>query len=422
MPDLSAKILDITDRQDLTNLKLDALITASGGAPPAPGATLADVVAALALTNAKLDSVISALGLVTPEVNGLQTRMTSLVNAQINTSNQAVLIRTAFDTFIDDYFSGDGTKQLLENIYGSNLSVRRALYETFCGCDTTYTPIPPLLTGGVPANLQEHCRRTQFQLDRFENMLDDLVVQLAAGGGISAALVASLFAAGVLTAGASVPPALIISALAILGGLAAGAADNVRDGFVANKEALRQAVYNAPDAASAKAAFDSVITAASPVWGGNFADIIKILAWASWFNDIYDLNVSMDTTGYDGTICAPFVDPCILSPLAVNYSAGNQSTTFYGFVWPSTLGYSTRSTDLDGIAYNPINFLIADFTNWTVRVDRAGAITVQGMSFETANQVRTITSMLNVPYLFAYAQFPFRIRLCPPGESNATFT
>ena len=183
---------------------------------------------------------------------------------------------------------------------------------TACPCDDI-RPLPPiLLPDPIPASDLEKCARIQFFIDLYFSWVVDLGTYLSSGGigntHINTLLMLLLQAEDIET-----------------GELSSGIPQYIRDSImhqIANidttvmalshdlistsdqdiKLILISALYSVDNAVEGKEAFNNAIdTLEIP---NDVKAILKTMFFSAWPNDIYGVLPVIDTSGYDGSICA----------------------------------------------------------------------------------------------------------------------
>lgn len=279
--------------------KLDAILAALGAPPPTATVTLADVLTAIQLTNTKLDALAGYLSTIATQTN---------------------LTRVALDSWIDDWFSGAGGLQYLENIYFGMQDVRSAIIATACPCNTEspLLPAPGDTTPFPTEQQQELCKRAQKFVDWF---LQEVLIRVrdvyTTFGFVGAAALGVLLAAALAalapeTAGASLIPSLAIASIvSLVGSVGASQLGGIVSYYnnAGVRNALISAIYTSASAASAKNNFDAAIDTLTDV-PSPIRAIWKALSLQIFFDQTFDPNNVIDTSGYSGTFCSGLVSEC----------------------------------------------------------------------------------------------------------------
>lgn len=320
----------LAQQHQATLIAINALLAALGAPPPEPGATLADVLGAL---------------------NQIAVELSSLTTA-ITTQHAAQLAK------LTDIWT---TLDLLNNNNALNTQLLlTALAANNC-CTPTGAALPlPLLTNPTSLADQEKCRRIQFYLAWFGGWLDNI----ATFGGLSsqltgatlATLLATAIPAGTVIGGeigavGGIPGAvvgailgLLVSAFYTIGATLIGTL-STQWHTAPLYDQLLHALYQANDAASGYAAFQSTVSASgvlNPVWKG----VINALFWTGWANDIYSSTPVVDDSGFDGSICAPANTACVqMASQSVAFSA---ASPWFALVFTGQLGIIGETHDARG--------------------------------------------------------------------------
>lgn len=386
MTDLSDKFLSVLNLMTATNTKLDAILNALGAPQTPPQYTIEDVMPFLSAYSLKLDAIISGNTILANHLQSIDSKLASILgntqtisvdvdDMQQNLAHMAVLA----DQFNSHYFSGVGTYQLLENISFATQAVRTAILATACVCDTDQNYLP-VIGDVIPIEdtfRETLCARAQkFLYDVQFEILTPSVASINGGAAIGVGFVSSVFAGALsvfagITGGAALIPGGVIAALAAaLSVINAQFIDGLVDEF-ANpnlKTALLFAIYNSPDARSAKQAYDAAIDASS-------ANIVYKIAWKiagdqKFFNLMFDPNATIDASGFDGTLCGnpPLPDTIDYQAQQVNFYNGQwwDTTSTYYVVWSQPLQGEVTIDTFNHSHYSPGIFALGDFTGWTV--------------------------------------------------------
>jgi hypothetical protein len=327
MSDLTTRLNAITSRQDDTNAKLDAILAALGAPPPTATVTLVDVintldannqtvlnaVSALNTSNQLLGSILLVLQSIDSNISSVLGRTTAIATNTDVITARVTDIESFVDAFVQDYFSGSGTKQLIENIWFAEMETRKAIIATACACDTdgAILPIPPNVNPFPTEEEQLKCKRAQKFVEWFEAAILTRIRDLLATYGVigasaaGALMIAGLGALAPSSAGATLIPAIAITSIVLaVGNLTAAQASGIVDYYNSDavRNALTQAIFTANDANQAKQNWDSVIDGFLDV-NTNIRALWKLAAIQLFFNETFDLNSDIDVTGYDGTLC-----------------------------------------------------------------------------------------------------------------------
>jgi len=197
-------------------------------------------------------------------------------------------------------------------------SVAAAILATACACEGTNTsPAPPLNTTPSAIPNTSKCARIQAWLAAFTQIIDDLSNHAATGAGLSISIIGTIISAAVAAGGiiggelgaVAGPPGIVIGA--VIGIITSLLATVGQLAFASLGEQwhtapllfqIRDGLYNVNDAASGKAVYDSVIDN-SGVLSAHWKPLLKTLMWSSWMNDLYNPSVTIDASGFDGSIC-----------------------------------------------------------------------------------------------------------------------
>jgi hypothetical protein len=336
MTNLEAKFealeLQLTTQQTAVINALNAILDALGAPPPTATVTLATVAAQLTTMNTNIVAIATANA-------GFYSALLDAVGA----------INTNTDTIINN----------------SSLNAQRtiaALYATFCACDTT-TPLlaPPLDVTPTPVIDDAKCRRIQFYLSLFSTWLFDVANYGSSGAAITGDALGALIAAAGVAAGMTVSGAeagvifgipgavvgaiagLIVAAVYILGGTQLVNWANDFAGAPV-QAALLAGLYAANNADEGQTAFQSAV-------GANFsaipAGIINALWWSAWSNDLYSSTPVVDDSAFDGSICAPPVEPEGCTTL-INASYSGEGQAFHNETFTGYDYYHVRATSTTG--------------------------------------------------------------------------
>lgn len=294
---------------------LNAILDGLGIPPPTATTTLADVQTTLLATNALLTS-------------DLQT-----ISGQLN--QIYLLLANSIAPNVENVFFA------LNDLYMLQLA--------------SASPRQPALISTVnlpSASELLHCQRVQWMIDDFfVTWMGDIAIHLGALEGAAVAIAMAALVVGTAGIGAIPLAALSSGAYAIIQVQDLAALKN--EATSAKRIALRQALYSAPNAAAAQAAWNATIDSFQDV---NAAIRLawRVLIWSDWFNHLYDAAGHNSTTepgswilsGYDGNVCNP-TDTLPLS-FVLPYNGINLNGSDYGTgPWP-VKSFWTRSTDYCG--------------------------------------------------------------------------
>ncbi|MBL0830558.1 hypothetical protein JK320_25410 [Klebsiella pneumoniae] len=293
MTDLTSKFDGLetqlsTQHSDMMNA-LNALLSALGAPPPSPGATLADVVGAL-----------NQLALM---VAGLRTDMATQHAAQLV---QLQLLNSSTDLLLQN--TSWNTKQLLLGL---------AALDPCKQCEIPSYDLPPIDETPVTVD-QEHCKRVQallYAILRFTVKLD-IISSLGAGFNVETIkaafteILTEVGAAGNLSISLPSFNELLTLVAACVEYIASNifAGNDLQSSFLTIKSDLIQPLYEANTANAGIAAYRAGIDASSlpmPI-----KRVLKAIGYIALFN-LYYGDTPLDTTGFDGNICAPAQQDCV---------------------------------------------------------------------------------------------------------------
>jgi len=378
--------------QELTTAHHNAIISAlealGGLLPPSPtGATLDDVITAINVGNGHLaviraDTILlyAAFMDTVPEmrtsINAIATNMEILIentstNAQLATADAASIIArlTGLDT---------------HNSYGLQ-QINTSILATACPCvDGPPVIGPPLSIIPISIGAEEKCKRVQAFLSVYGAVVDSICNLAGSGASIGIGTIGTILAsaagAGALVGGevgaVAGPPGIVAGILiGVITGLLIGGAQAIfgqlRDQWHTEPlvAQLRDALYSVNTAEQGNAQFYDVIDN-STVITSTYKPFFKALWWSGWSNDLYNAEVTINTDGFDGTICDDDTAPpegCGTWPSsAMTFSTSEmvQISTPFGNRWvPDWSKYSLPVLD-DG---RPDEFacVLAPCTEWT---------------------------------------------------------
>jgi hypothetical protein len=356
---LDQLVSQLATQHAATAAQLAAIATAIGAPPPTGTVTLADVLTAIEATNTKLDALAGYLSTIATQTN---------------------LTRVALDSWIDDWFSGTGGLQYLENIYFGNQDIRNAILATACPC-TGDNPILPAPGGTTPFPTeaqQEKCKRAQKFVDWF---LQEILIRVrdiySTYGFIGASAIGVLLSAALValapeTAGTSLIPAIAIASIvALIGSVASSQIGQIVSYYntSAVKNALIQAIYTADTATDAKAAFDAAFDAFSDI-PTPIKAIWRALALQLFFDQTFDPAREIDTSGYDGTICGIAAGEWITYVSNPTVASGSFSANMHAIT--DDIGQFTTFTPVNSLSgnvfHNPPSMHSGNIIGWQMRV------------------------------------------------------
>lgn len=409
---LDQLVAQLAAQHTATAAKLDALITALGAPPPTGTVTLADVLSAIELTN---------------------SRLTTLAGYLSTIATQSNLTRVALDSFIDDWNSGSGGLQYLENIMFAVQDARRAIIATACPCtgDNPVLPAPGNTTPFPTAEQQLKCKRAQRFVDWF---LQEVLIRVmdtystygfVGTAAIGAVLTVALVALAPETAGASLLPTVAIASIvALLGSLSSSMLGGIVSYYNTTpvKQTLISAIYNAPSAVEAKSSFDTSIDTFTSI-PSPIRAVWKALALQLFFDQTFDLTRTIDVAGYNGTVCGGNGLP-----------VGHTVITIAARVWPPNFGYyiewpnppfaNRSNTGIPPYGTSPYPFPVfvtSQTSNLYVRYVTAGAsvscgvINSQGAMAGVSPLTTTFQLIPTGTYLHCSSSAPFTIELGMPS-------
>ena len=312
-----------------------------------------------------LDALLSALGVPPPTatvtLGDISTQLTAI-------NNNLIGIAIANGSFHDALLDAIGllntnTETILNN---NSLNAQRllsTLLSAACPCgDVTLLP-PDLTTLPTTATDDAKCARIQYFIDLFFSWYIHVAIYLQSGN-ISSWQLDNLLQ-------------IQLGDLSITtGALADGIPTAVRDTIVGQissstyaagplsilllavnnagvKSALRQALYGATNAADGSTALYAAIDGLE--LPSSVAGILKSMFYSGWLNDMYGAVPVVDTSGYDGTICAP-----LLGEITECHTFASQP-----FSGPNGIYQEVRTDP----AYGPNTaFVAGNFAGWSVRL------------------------------------------------------
>lgn len=372
---------------------LNAILEALGAPPPGPTTTLVDVVSAITQTN-----VILA---------GIRT----------DQADQATALLTVANALYSN------TEIIIQNASTNTQAILAALYATFCACASD-APIlaPPIVVTPTPLLTDEKCKRIQFYLSVFTNWLAKIGEYTATASFISGDVIGTLLGlaateAGLVAGGAEAssifgPPGVVIGAIVTL---IAGAVYLIGSAVINTyliqfsapvfQHTLLEALYAANSADEGQSAFQSAV-------GVEFsavpAGILSALWWTAWSNEMYSDTPVVDTSAFDGTICAPPHIDCF-DANSVSWGSNGQGP-WNGIEWAS---YSVATFSVSGgLTFTELND--ATLNGWSITV-----LTSTDVVYSSADHLATYSSIFPVVIdltsgaLCVYSAAPFTIEVCP---------
>lgn len=301
---------------------LMAALEAIGGLlPPAPsGATLDDVITAINASTEHLNviraNVILQWAMLGTHIPQMHTTLDQIAtNFEIliqNTSINAQYARVDAATIVARLQGLDS-----HNTFGLQ-QINQSILATACPC-TDGAPVlgPPLSTIPLSVSAEEKCKRVQAFLAVFGSVVDSICNLAGSGASIGIGTIGTILAAAASAGGVAGgeigavagPPGIVVGALiGIITGLIIGGAQAVFGQVQAQwhtaplVDQLKNALYAVNTAEQGNAQFYDVIDD-STVITSTYKPFFKALWWSGWSNDLYDASVSINTDGFDGTVC-----------------------------------------------------------------------------------------------------------------------
>lgn len=327
-------------------LALNAILTALGAPPPAPGATLADV--------------LGALNQIALMLAGLCTDMAAQHAAQLAQLQQLNTIAN-----LQNENASLNAQRLLLGL---------AALDPCKSCDPLPLELPPVDATERPID-QEHCKRMQALIYILKRFLVKLDLVSTLGAGFSITIIRDALQE-VYTEVAN--PILLqlpttTELLQLVAALVGFVASNVFSGAslvesytLQIEDSLLPALYATNSAAAGYAVYGSLVD--SSTLPAAVKTVLKAAGYRELFNDMYDRAKQYNLTGYDGTICAPAELPC------VTYTSSAITTSFPGdssfqnvprqaVIWnlPEALDH-----DQSGFVYSATVIRPGDFAGWQV--------------------------------------------------------
>lgn len=400
MSDLNTKFdgvrQQLAEQHDDTQTALNAILTALGAPPPAPGATLADV--------------LGALNQIAVQLAGLRLDMSSQHAAQL-----AELQTIGVTLDIINNNASYNTQQMLLGL---------AQLDPCKSCELPTYELPPLLVSPIVVN-QEHCAKMQaliFALLRFTIKLD-LISSLGAGfntntiSGAFDEILTELNTAQSATINLPSFNELLQIVAACVQYVAANifGSYSLQSSFVSIKNDLLMPLYNATNAEAGRAAYRAFIdstTLPNPVKA-----VLTSIGYISLFN-LYYSDAEINTTGFDGTICAPAeifppVSGCIVLDSVAGITRSDNVVSQF-IVWPSggtnalpstvrPAGFDTITAS-DSIWYvgNLQGYYLRSSVSMTVYINPSGDNRTIHLDANTYQQVTSSTSYVEAGFWDAF--------------------
>ncbi|MBK9943667.1 MAG: hypothetical protein IPP13_18830 [Kouleothrix sp.] len=388
---------------------LNALLSALGAPPPAPGATLADVLGAL-----------NALNLV---LTGLRTDMADQHAALLN---QLELQTTTLELLNSN-----------QSLNAQRMLVALSNLDPCKTCDVPALDIPPIDATPRPVD-QEHCKRAQALIYAIKRFLVKLDVLSSFGIGFSAETIKNAYTEVITELGVTenlVLPSFVEIAQ-LVGACVAYVVSNVFAGnslvagYTAIESDLLAPLYAATSAEGGKAAYITAVQAS--LLPGPVKAVLIAAAYTALFNLYYDNTIALELTGYDGTICAPAgpANCTVLVSVVDNVLLGGSvQATRHAIAWPS--GYTAGHDQPNGYSHSETAVLLGNYEGFRVRKVSGDAIRL--FAFGAAGNV--VIDVPIAPYVGeSYFVLPvatasvvvdsygsdtteFSIELCPPLAS-----
>lgn len=387
---------------------LNALLSALGAPPPAPGATLADV--------------LGALNQIALMLAGLRTDMATQHAAQLA---QLQLLNSSTDLLLQN--TSWNTKQLLLGL---------AALDPCKQCEIPSYELPPIDETPVTVD-QEHCKRVQallYAILRFTTKLD-IISSLGAGFNVETLkaafteILTEVGAAGNLSISLPSFNELLTLVAACVEYIASNifAGNDLQSSFMLIKSDLIQPLYDANTANAGIAAYRAGIDASSlptPI-----KRVLKAIGYIALFN-LYYGTTPLDTTGFDGTLCAPAqIGECYtpasdeVRTFMVTNTLGGQHASYNAVVWPAT--FANRSASYSGHqggSGNAINIVADNGELFVLNQDLYGywsrgatVYTNDEISIATGSSWTQIT--VHTTSVFVFPDVPDMVfTLCPPDS------
>jgi hypothetical protein len=294
--------------------------------PPEGAATLADLLAVLQETNGYINDIRFSADAIETHTRwmynywGEYLAATAQNTAQV-AENVGFFGIVAHNDAVDIKFDLDN---IHDRLFTMLSLVNDTIQATACPCETGAPVLaPPLSDAELTASAEERCKRVQAFLAMFGRLIDSIANLGGAGTAITASTLGALLIAaaegGGLIGGevgaVAGPPGVIAGAIigaltAAVGALGAAALQTLATQWHTEPliEQLRDALYDVSDAASGDIRFHAVVNA-SGVLTTPWRQLVNTLWWSSWSNDLYNDGVTIDTSGFDGTICQTSTPP-----------------------------------------------------------------------------------------------------------------
>lgn len=328
----------------------------------------------LATQHAELMAALAAIGDTSSNMAAVNLTLVAMLeqDAQFYSAalGQLGLISTNLETLLNN--SSLNTQRILAMILA-----------TACPCDDITPLPPPLLPDPISAEDQEKCARIQFFVDLFFVWVVDLGTYLSSGGISNIhinTLLANLLQSEDITTGelaAGIPQYVRDSIMHLIANIdttiLALSHDLINTSDSEVKTPLIEALYSVDNAVSGKEAFYNAIDMLE--LPEDIQNILKTMFYSAWPNDIYSSVPIVDTSEFDGTICAS-IEPAPCDMLVNSTFAGLESDTDTWDGWEEyhlfvslTLGAISTTVYIDG---TPTEYPAIDphmvFTGASIRI------------------------------------------------------
>jgi hypothetical protein len=317
---------------------------------------------------------------------------------------------------------------MLDNSATNTRMLIAAIASTACPCSTSLPVLaPPLdLDNTTETNIVK-CQRIQYYLAVMAHWFRSISNYVATGGFLSATVLRALLADSAaqfgliaIAEGVGVAVALpeiviatvigiIMSAVAIYGAMfLASYLDTFEEENT--QKALRYALFAVSNAADGSNVYYTVLYDKIGTVGAN---IIWQLSYTQWFNEMYGTAPVVNTSAYDGTLCADIgISDCItIYSTVVTFNNGSVSA----IVWPEQ--FSSTSTTLDPTKYCNANvYCLTELNGYSITASRAIHGTLNDVSpvFDITTETFHYISPTAYATLFSFDQLPFSVEICPP--------
>jgi hypothetical protein len=386
MTDLSGKFTSLEDQLSTQHgeitTALDSILTALGAPPPGPTTTLADILAAM-------DQLIVVC-------TGIRTDMATQQTALLASTD---LITTTLETLNSN-----------QSLNAQRLLSAIGQIDPCKPCPTPSLGIPPIDATPQTVN-EDHCKRMQALLYYLLKFTVKLDVLSSVGINFSTTVLKDAYDEVISEVGLTPAPQPSLSEFASQVG--AGLAYVVSSAFAVNSlpssfqtidnEVLLPVLYAADNAAAGLAAYKSAVNGSSlptPI-----KNMFTTMAYVSIFNYYYDPAQTVDTGGFDGTICNPSTTVCdnnSSSPfLTVNYHGywtGTALAPYLADVGPEVLLRHLAEYNVTVVSGGTIEMVSFSGSGEAVVVRNAPCIIPRG----------TLTDQ----YVYAQSAGPFVINIC----------